>query len=156
MCPSMFSRRSCLPTVKGEAERLTMACAPALSQDFDRVLMVAPALPEIAIVPDVFADADAQAAAVQLEDPRLAAGLEVAVFVEDIVGGQQRFVEGRADDAVAQQDRAIEERPPDVGGIGRGDADQHRRRVLQFRGEARELWQLRCTKPLLISRSRGR
>ena len=95
MWPSISSRRTCLPTVNGEAERLTIACAPALRQRLDGVLVVAAALPEIAVVPDVFADADAQRAAVQSRICGALRRLEIAVFVEHIVGGQQGFVKGR-------------------------------------------------------------
>src|SRR5262245_65151075 len=58
---------------------------------FDRIVMVAAALPEVAIVPDVFADADPDAAASDVEDLRAMERFEVPILVEDVVGWQERF-----------------------------------------------------------------
>ena len=99
MWPSMSSRRSCLPTVKGEAERLRIAWAPPATSDSIGILLIAPALPEIAVVPDVFANADAQPPAAQIQNLRARGRLEVAVLVENVVGGQQRLMKDRADGA---------------------------------------------------------
>ena len=157
MWPSISSRRICLPTVKGEAERLTIACAPALASTSIGSLVIAPPLPEIAVVPDVFADADAQAPAVQFQNLRPAGRLEVAVFVEDVVGRQQRLVKGRPHRAVAQQHRAVEQGPAHVGrdwASPRPPAAAARPAVR--RPCAAASGKPRRTKPWLISRSRGR
>ena len=93
----------------------------------------------------------------QLQNLRLRRGLEIAVFVENVVGRQQRLMEGRPHRAVPQQHRAVEQRPSDVARIGGGHSHQQRRPVLQLRRDARQrLAAARCTKPRLISRSRGR
>ena len=153
----MCSRRICFPAVKGEAERLTMAWAPACGEDLDGVLVIAAAAPEIAVVPDVFADADAQAPAVQLEDLGAGGGLEIAVFVEDVVGGQEGFMKDRAGGAVLQQRGAVEQGAAPVAGIGGRDAHQQGRGVLQFGCEApRALRRRGGRNPRFIRRSRGR
>ena len=105
-----------------------MACAPDSRQHLDGILMIAAALPEIAVVPDVLADADAQPPAVQLQDLRSAGRLEIAVFVENVVGGQQGLVKRRAHVAILQQHRAIEQRPAHFRRIGRGHTHQQRGR----------------------------
>ena len=68
-------------------------------QLFDRIVVVAAALPEVAIVPDVLADADAEPASAELEDLRAVVRLEVAVLVEHVVGGQQRLAKPLSDAA---------------------------------------------------------
>src|SRR4051812_690311 len=63
----------------------------AFRELLNRIEVIAAAFPEVAIVPDVFADADAKAAATQLEHLGSAKRLEVAIFVEHVVCGQQRL-----------------------------------------------------------------
>ena len=63
-----------------------MAVAPAPNELLDRIVMIAAALPEVAIVPDVFADADAEPASADVEHLGAVERLEVAVLVEDVVG----------------------------------------------------------------------
>ena len=104
MLPSISSRRACLPAVNGDADRLTIALAPARTSSSIGIVVIAAPLPEVAIVPDVFADADAQPTAADIERLRTVERLEVAVFVEDVVGRQQRLAEPRADLAALQQD----------------------------------------------------
>ena len=106
MLPSISSRRRCLPAENGDADRLTIASAPGAHQLLDRIVVVAAALPEVAIVPDVLADADAEPAPAELEDLRAVKRLEVAVLVEDVVGRQQRLAESLLDAPVAEQRRA--------------------------------------------------
>ena len=127
MLPSISSRRRCLPAVNGDADMLRTTAAPARGELVDRIVMVAAPLPEIAIVPDVLADADADARAGDVEQLGAVVRLEVAVLVEDVVGRQQRLAEALLDAAAAQQHRAVEERPAFVGRIRLGQADQHRR-----------------------------
>ena len=157
MLPSISSRRRCLPTENGDADRLTIACAPARDQLLDRIVVIAAAFPEVAIVPDVFADADAEPPAAEIEDLRPVERLEVAVLVEDVVGRAAAPCESAARPAVAQQHRAVEERPPFVGRVRLGQSDQHRRQRRRARAPARaSAAQLRATKAALSSRSRGR
>ena len=104
----------------------------------DRIVVIAAALPVIAIVPDVLADADAQPPAADVEHLGAVKRLEVAVFVEDVVGGEQRFAESEIDAAVAQQNRGVEERPSFVGCVGFRHADQHRRQRLRLARQAGE------------------
>ena len=61
--------------------------------------------------------------------------LEVAVLVEHVVGRQQRLAEALLDAAAAQQRRAVEERPPFVGRVRFGQADEHRRQRRQLARE---------------------
>ena len=68
-------------------------------QLLDRIVVVAAALPEVAIVPDVLADADAEPRAAEVEHLRAVERLEVAVLVEDVVGRQQRLAEALLDAA---------------------------------------------------------
>ena len=66
----------------------------------DGVAGVARLGPEIFVVPDVFADGDAQLFAAHAIDIILVAGLEVARFVEDVVGRQEHL-------ALLENDAAI-------------------------------------------------
>src|ERR1035438_6380624 len=90
-------------------------------QRLDGVPLIAAALPEIAIVPNVFTDADAEAAAMPIENLRAGRRFEVPVFVKDVVSGQQGLVEGRPDPAVLQQHRAVEQRAAAIGVVGRSE-----------------------------------
>jgi hypothetical protein len=103
------------------------------------MLMIAAALPEIAIVPHVLADADAELMSAQLQDLHAAVGLEVAVFVEDVVGGQERLVERVADASALHHHGAVEQRPPDFARVRSGETDQQRRRVFELARDKREL-----------------
>ena len=80
----------------------------------DGVLMITPALPEILIVPNVFADTDAQTPAVQLQNLRAHGWLEIPVLIENVIGGEQSLVKRGAYFAILQQDRAIEQRAAHV------------------------------------------
>ena len=55
----------------------------------DRIVVVAAPLPEVAIVPDVLADADAEPSSSDLKNLRAVKRLEIPVFVEDVVSRQQ-------------------------------------------------------------------
>ena len=135
MLPSISSRSRCLPTEKGDAERLTIAL-PRRHQRLDGVVVVAAAFPEVAVVPDVLADADAEPAPAELEQLRAVVRLEVAVLVEDVVGGEQLLAKALADATLVQQHRRVEERPSLVGWIGLRQSDKHRWLARQL---AREL-----------------
>src|SRR6266850_530329 len=95
----------------------------------DRVVMVAAPLPEIAVVPDILADADADAASGDVEELRPVKRLEVAVFVEDVVGRQQRLAEALLDAPSAEQCGAVEERPALIGWVALGKADENGRQI---------------------------
>ena len=71
-------------------------------QLLDRIVVIAAPLPEVAIVPDVFADADAEPPSGDLEDLRAVERLEVPVLVEDVVGRQQRLAEALLDASAAR------------------------------------------------------
>ena len=71
----MRSRPAPLPRRYGEADRLTITCAPASAS----VMAGGPGLP------DVLADGEADRHAVQLDDAASAPRLEVALLVEDAV-----------------------------------------------------------------------
>ena len=64
----------------------------------DRIRLVELLGPEIFVVPDVFADGDAQLLAAERKNLLARRGLEIARLVEDVVGGQQHLVllEGHA------------------------------------------------------------
>src|SRR3954467_8705797 len=98
--------------------------------------MVTAALPEIAVVPDVLADADAKLTAIEFEHSGLGSGLEVAVLVENVISGQQGFVKSLAHGAAAEQHGAVEQRTPHFGWVGCRYSYQHRRGILQVPGNA--------------------
>src|ERR1044072_7351616 len=93
----------------------------------DRIVVVKAPLPVVAIVPDVLADADAEASAAEVEHLRAVERLEVAILVEYVVGRQQRFTEPVIDASTAQQRRGVEQRPPFVRRVRFGEADEQRR-----------------------------
>ena len=74
MWPSISLAQHLLADVKRRCREVEDRLRACFGQGLDRVLMVAPPLPEIAVVPDVFADADAEPHAVQFEHLRLGAG----------------------------------------------------------------------------------
>ena len=102
-------------------------------------MVVAAALPEVAVVPDVLADADAEPRAGHVEHLRALERLEVAVLVEDVVGGQQRLAEALLHASAPQQRRAVVERATLVGRIGFRQPHQHRRTVGEFAGQRIQL-----------------
>ena len=124
---------------EGRGGKVDDGLCAGICQDLDGVLVIAPALPKVAVVPHVFADADAQAATVELQDLRAVGWLEVTIFVEHVVGGKQGLVEGRSDGAVFQKNGAVEEGAAHFGGIGRGHSHQQRRRAGQLARDAIQL-----------------
>ena len=135
---------------------LTTMSRPVLSCLLDGIAVVAPPLPEIAIVPDVLADADRAAAPADLQDAAAASRLEVAVLVEDVVGGQQRLAERPLDSPAAQQHRRVEQRAPVTRVILDRQADEHRRPGAQLRRQtAPRLSRQRSTNARWSRRSRG-
>ena len=79
--------------------------------------MVQAARQNVAIVPDVFADRDAQPHAVNTIGDDLAAGLEVAIFVEHVVGRQQRLVPALDDPAAWHSATALNSGLPAADGL---------------------------------------
>src|SRR5262245_55489531 len=73
---------------RGQIEDRVSARAHQLD---NRIVVIAAALPEIAIVPDVLADADAEPPTAELEHLRTMERLEVAVLVEHVVRGEERL-----------------------------------------------------------------
>ena len=136
---SIRSRRACFSTVERRGREVDDRLRAFAGQHLDRVVVVAAALPEVAVVPDVLADADAELPAVEFEHSGLGGGLEIPVLVENVVGGQEGFVKGLAHGAAAQQHGAVEQGPSHFGGVRRRDSDQHRRSILQFPGDAAQL-----------------
>ena len=65
--------------------------------------------------------------AAPVEDLRPVGRLEVAVFVEDVVGGQQRLAKHLPHLAVGQQRRGVVERPSRGARVGLGQPEQQRR-----------------------------
>ena len=86
--------------------------------------MIAAAPPEVAVIPQVFANTDAQAATIKLQNLGAMRRLEVAVLVEYVVSWQQGLIKYRPHGAVLQQRGAIEQRAPHFRRIGGGDTDQ--------------------------------
>src|SRR6185369_16192852 len=89
-----FLPQGLLAGVEGRGGEVKDGLRAGFGEGFDRVLMITAALPEIAVVPDVFADADAKSYAVQLQNLGAVEGLEVAVLVEHVVCGEEGLVEG--------------------------------------------------------------
>ena len=118
--------------MNGDADRLTIASAPARDELLDRIVVIAPALPEIAVVPDVLADADAEPPPAELEHLRTVKRLEVAVLVEHVVGRQQRLAETLRDRAVVHEHGAVEERPSLVRRVRLGETDERRRQIARI------------------------
>jgi hypothetical protein len=94
--------------------------------------VIAPATPEVAIVPDVLADRHAEALVAQRQNLRPSGGLKVAVLVEHVVGGQQGLVKHLPHAATGQQRRGVVERSPFNAGIGLGQTDEQRRALDQL------------------------
>lgn len=73
--------------------------------------------------PDILADGEADADAGVIDDGGGSGGLEIAVFVEDIVGGQETFsADGNDGSAVAERGGVVK-RPPPAGGVEFDGAD---------------------------------
>ncbi len=123
---------------EGRRRKIHYCLRARFGQHLDWILMIPAALPEIPVVPDVLADADAQAPAVQLQDLRTHGRLEIAVFIEDIVGGEQGLVKRGTHIAILEQHRAIEQRPAHFRRIGRGHSHQKRGRRCQLRSDFAE------------------
>ena len=104
-------------------------------QFFDRVVMVPATLPEVAVVPDVFADADPEAMTSQLENLRAVERFEVPILVEDVVGREQGLAEALHDPSVAEEGRGVEQRSAFLGLIGLGEADERRGAAFQLRAK---------------------
>lgn len=69
----------------------------------DRITGVHGRGPEGFVIPDVLADGDAELLLVEAVDVLLVAGLEVAGFVEDVVGGKEHFGLLEDDTAIANK-----------------------------------------------------
>jgi len=92
-------------------------------EGFDGVEVVEGAFDEFFIVPEVFADGDAERLIVDESDFRVWAGLEVAGFVEDVVGGEEGFEAFGEDFSIADDGDGVVEGSAGVGDIFFGGAD---------------------------------
>ncbi len=99
--------------------------------------MIAASFPEIAIVPDVLADAHADASFADVQNLRTAERLEVSVFVEHVVGREECLAEPMMKFAALQENRAVVERAPDVGHVRFGQPDENGRTVSQLARKVR-------------------
>ena len=74
---------------------------------FDGIDRIQAPRPEVLVVPGVFADGDGQPYAVQLHHLLLLGALKVALFVEDVVEGQEALVLLEQQQAVIEQDGGV-------------------------------------------------
>ncbi len=89
----------------------------------DGVEVVEGAFEEFLIVPEVFADGDADGDVVDGGEFDIGAGLEVAGFVEDVVGGEEGFAAASEDLAVGDDGDGVVEEATCGAGIFFGEAD---------------------------------
>src|SRR4051794_25502795 len=80
--------------------------------------MIAAPLPEIAIVPDILTDAHADSGAADAQNLWTAERFKVTVFIEDVVGGEQRLSKAVIEYAAFEKNGAVVERPSDIRRIG--------------------------------------
>ncbi len=99
------------------------------------ILAVAPHGPEVRVVPGVLADGQAQGQPLQFKGPVALSGLEVAVLVKDVVGGQKGLSEEPLQAAPPQQGRGVEQGPARPGRVLLGQAHQDRRTGGQVGGQ---------------------
>ena len=78
-------------------------------------------VPEMFVVPGVFADGQRHAVAAEIEQLLVAGGGEIAHFVEDVVGGQQHLRLQKGLLAVLQKHGRIHD---GFAGLGMGGSDQ--------------------------------
>ena len=83
-------RKERLSTSVGRGRDIQKDAGSLLDELGDGVAGMARLGPEIFVVPDIFADGDAELFAAHAVD-NLFAGLEVTRFVEHVVGGQEHF-----------------------------------------------------------------
>ena len=89
----------------------------------DRIPGIEPPRPEGRVVPCLLAHREAQAMALEHQRSDVLSGLEVAVFVEDVVRGQQRLAVAAHNFTAVTQDRRVEERLAARRLVGFGTAD---------------------------------
>ena len=82
----------------------------AAHQLFHRIHAIKPPVPELLVVPSVFADGERHLPAAEGQQCLLARGREVAHFIEHVVSGQQHLRLHEFDFAVAQQASGIHHR----------------------------------------------
>src|SRR5262249_12827257 len=123
---------------KGRRREVDDCLCAGPGEFLDRIVVIAAAVPKVAIVPDVPGDADAESPMADLEDLRTAERLEVPILVEHVVGREQRFSESLSDLPVVQQRRGVEERTSFMRWIRLGQAYENRWAVSERPGERRE------------------
>ena len=98
--------------------------------------MVAPPLPEIAIVPDVLADGHSQGPIPQAQYLVVGRRFEIAVLVENIVSRQEALVETIQHLSSRQERGTVEQRSSFRSVVGLGQPDEHRGSATQLRGQS--------------------
>lgn len=111
---------------EGGSREVNQQVGTAAGHLFHRIPVVATVLPKIAVVPNVFTNGKAQAAATVLDGLGLGSRLKIAIFVEDIVGGQERLLEPMADLAPLQPGSSIVKGPTLRQRIGLHGSHDHR------------------------------
>ena len=86
-------------------------------QFLHRIAAVAPALPILLVVPDVFANGQRGDGIAQRQRRLFRGRLKIARFIEDVVGGQQHFMLAKRDAPALQHRGAVVDRQP--GGLTR-------------------------------------
>ncbi len=103
-------RYSFFPRTKGEAEMLRRIFGTGLRECADGIEMVEGAFEEFFVVPEVFADGDAEPDGLgDCGDFGIGSGLEIAALVEDVVGGEEAFEAFGEDLAVADDGDGVVE-----------------------------------------------
>src|SRR5262245_41178753 len=102
-------------------------------QLLNRIVVIAAALPEVSVVPDVFTDRDPKPAAAEVQRLRIVEGFDVSIFVEDVVCREQRLSKSLVNGTVAEERGRVEERPPFLGAVRLRQSYERRRAVGQRR-----------------------
>ena len=97
-----------IPRTGGEVEHHVAALGGELAHGHDAVVEAAGGNHRVR--PDIFANGDADAAAVELDDGGLFGGLEITVFVKDVVGRQEALAGGDEDFALMAKGGGVESR----------------------------------------------
>ncbi len=115
-----------------------------------RIPVIQAPRPERLVVPDVLADRDAQAHALELERRHGAGRLEVAVLVEDVVGGQQRLLPAPRHAPLAAERDRVHQRLARGRGVPVDETDQDAERRGRERRHAIELLEVQVDEAVVI------
>src|SRR5262249_1925287 len=100
------------------------------------IAVIQPLRPEVAVVPDVFANRYAKPASGELERRDGRRGLEVAVLVEDVIRRQKRLVTPAGDPARVTECDGIEQPFADVRRVPIDEPDENAQPSRGERGDA--------------------